>query len=92
MICGGVNIRSIIAIAMLTGFHRLAGADGHHSGRSCARVLLFASHVGARPCNREEEGAVFHRLNLMKHAAIERDQTASAQIESPSGGFEMDVT
>jgi hypothetical protein len=35
----------------------------------------------ARPCDREEKRALFECFDVMRHAAIEREQTAGAKAE-----------
>ena len=45
----------------------------------------------ARPCDREEQGALFEGFHVMRHSLINRQESARAEIERPSGSPQLNV-
>jgi hypothetical protein len=48
------------------------------------RVIVAYARMSslARPCDREEQGALFEGFDVMRHSLINRQETARAEIEA----------
>jgi hypothetical protein len=57
------------------------------------RVIVAYARMSslARPCDREEQGALFEGFDVMRHSLINRQEAARAEIERPSGSPHLNV-
>ena len=68
------------AVPAVASVHR----PSYPADDACGAVVADADMSSpARPCDGEEKGALFECFDVMRHAAIEREQTAGAKAEGP---------
>jgi len=76
---------TVTPIQTATKTARLSGMS-IQSGVFVLTIESFSTSCSSRPGNRQQEGALFKCMDVVRDAAVEREQPARAKAEGPPRG------